>query len=105
GRPAGRPRKRPSGNIGAGTRMRGTASRCRPTPKLSGALKCIYSRLAAAPHVDAGEKREADDEVGACRQDGEAMVAAEAPGHRAVRQRSEDRRRLDRKPPYSKELG
>src|SRR5438128_8618463 len=94
------PRKKwPPRSIGAGTRTRGTASSSRRTSKSSGALKCIYSRLAAALHVDAGEKREADDEVGARRQDGEAMVAAEAPGHRAVRQRPEDRRRLDRKPP------
>src|SRR3989442_700389 len=104
-RPRSQPRKRPSRDIGAGTRTRGTASSSRPTSRSSSALKCIYSRLAAALHVDAGEKRQADDEVGARRQDGEAMVAAEAPGHRAVRQRSEDRRRLDRKPPQPEELG
>src|SRR5437899_9236220 len=98
-RPPSQPRKRPSGNIGAGTRTRGTASSSRPTPRSSSALKCIYSRLASALHVDAGEKREADDEVGARREDGEAVVAAEDPGHRAVSQRAENRRRLDRKPP------
>src|SRR6266850_2175380 len=90
-----KPPKRPQRNIGAGTRTRGTASSSRPTPRSFGAPKCIYSRLAAALHVDAGEKRKADDEIGARRKDGEAVIAAEDPGHRAVSQRPEDRRRLD----------
>src|SRR5437773_9036046 len=89
-RPRSQARKRPSRGTGAGTRTRGTASSSRPTSRSSSALKCIYSRLAAALHVDAGEKREADDEVGARRQDGEAMVAARSEEHTSELQSHHD---------------
>ena len=58
----------------------------------------------AALHVNAGEEREARDEIRAHGEDPQAVVALEDPCHRAVGKRSEDRRGLDGEPPQAEEL-
>src|SRR4051812_12755464 len=82
-----------------------------PAPLRQFGSRCFLYRLwrkrspASAFDVDAREEKQSGDEVGADREDGEAVVAAERPRHCTVSERAENRGCFHREAPQAEKFG